>query len=101
MCTAALHTLHAPPTCGVRVLCVCNAPAVRLHCHQARFGRSVLSARLTKDTKFDVTKRSMQTNLASRDAAGTTVYARYNVQLESDAVAAEVAAQMRACLPSE
>jgi len=56
---------------------------------------------LTKGTKFDVTKRSMQTNLASRDAAGTTVYARYNVLLESDAVAAEVAAQMRACLPSE
>ena len=74
---------------------------MRLYCHQARFGRSVLSARLIKDTKFDVSKRSMQTNLASRDAAGTTVYARYNVQLESDAVAVEVAAQMRACLPSE
>ena len=85
----------------MRALCVCDASAVRPNCHQARFGRSVLSARLTKGTKFDVTKRSMQTNLASRDAAGTTVYARYNVQLESDAVAAEVAAQMRACLPSE
>ena len=45
---------------------------------KARFGRSVLSARLNKDTKLDVTKRSMQTNLASRDAAGTTIYARYN-----------------------
>ena len=36
-----------------------------------------------QDTKFDVSKRSMQTNLVSRDAAGTTIYARYNVQLES------------------
>ena len=33
--------------------------------------------------KFDVSKRSMQTNLVSRDAAGSTIYARYNVQLES------------------
>ena len=31
----------------------------------------------------------------------TLTLSRYNVQLESDAVAAEVAAQMRACLPSE
>ena len=32
-------------------------------------GRPVLAARLAKETKFDVTKRSIQTNLLSRDAA--------------------------------
>ena len=67
---------------------------------KARFGRSVLSARLNKDTKFDVTKRSIQTNLVSRDAAGTTIYARYNVQLESEAQANEVAELFRSSLPS-
>ena len=41
---------------------------------KARFGRPVLSARLNKDTKFDVTKRSIQTNLVSRDAAGNAAY---------------------------
>ena len=68
---------------------------------KARFGRSVLSARLNKDTKFDVTKRSIQTNLVSRDAAGTAVYARYNVQLESEPGANGLATLLRSCVPSE
>ena len=37
----------------------------------------------------------------TRAAAGPAVYARYNVQLESEPVANELATLLRSCVPSE
>ena len=65
-----------------------------------RLGRAVLCARLSKDTKFDVTKNSIQTFLASRDAAGNAIFARYNMKLDSEAQANELAQQCRSCVPA-
>ena len=65
-----------------------------------RFGRPVLSASLRADTKFDVTRKAVQVNLYSTDAAGKPVFARYNIGLSAEDAANELAATARKCLPA-
>ena len=66
---------------------------------KTRFGRPVLAATIRADTKFDVTKKAVQVNLHSTDAAGTPIYARYNMPLGSEAAANEFAALAKGCAP--
>ena len=67
---------------------------------KTRFGRPVLSAQLRADTKFDVTKKAVQVNLWSLDAAGKAVFARYNMPLGSETAAGDFAALARSLCPS-
>ena len=67
---------------------------------RTRFGRPVLSATLRADTKFDVTKKAVQVNLWSLDAAGKAVFARYNMPLGSETAAGDFAALARSLCPS-
>ena len=67
---------------------------------KTRFGRPVLSASLRADTKFDRTKNKVQVNLRSLDAAGSAIYARYNMSLASEATAESFVQLASASLPS-
>ena len=67
---------------------------------KVRFGRPVLSAKLRADTKFEANKKSVQVNLWSADAAGTAVYARYNMPMGAEEAATSFAAMGMACLPA-
>ena len=67
---------------------------------KVRFGRPVLAAKLRPETKFEVTKKAVQVNLWSTDAAGNAVYARYNLPLGSEPAAEAFANTARACLPA-
>ena len=55
-----------------------------------KLGRAVLTARVLPTTTFDINKKSVQCNLASLDASGKSVFARYNIPLESPAKVASV-----------
>ena len=67
---------------------------------KTRFGRPVLSAKLKADTPFTATKKAVQTNLHSMDAAGNPVYARYNIALGDEAKAQELVSKALACRPA-
>ena len=67
---------------------------------KTRFGRPVLSAKLKADTPFTATKKAVQTNLFSMDAAGNPVYARYNIALGDEAKAQELVSKALACRPA-
>ena len=77
----------------------CNDPTDEMQ-GKTRFGRPVLSALLRADTKADVTRKSVQANLWSTDAAGSAVFARYNIPLGSEEVAAKFAAAVMANRPA-
>ena len=66
---------------------------------KTRFGRPVLSATLRADTKFDRTKNKVQVNLRSLDAAGSAIYARYNMSLPSETTAESFVQLASASLP--
>ena len=65
-----------------------------------RLGRAVLTARLMSSTTFQQAKRSVQTNLWSKSAAGDNVYARYNIPLPSDEQATAFKKLVESCIPS-
>ena len=67
---------------------------------KVRFGRPVLAAKLRADTKFEVARKAVQTNLWSANASGNAIYARYNMPFGSEEAADAFAVTARGCLPT-
>ena len=67
---------------------------------KVRFGRPVLAARLLPNTKFEATKKAVQVNLHSRNAAGEAVFARYNIPLGAEDAATGFATLANGCIPA-
>ena len=66
---------------------------------KSRYGRPVLTARLTATTKFDVNGKMCQVNLSSADAANKPVFARYNINIGDAAAATEFGALANSLCP--
>ena len=60
----------------------------------------MLAARLVASTKFEVTKKAVQVNLHSVNAAGEPVFARYNIPLGAEDTANAFATLANSCVPA-